>query len=503
MLSLATNSADRSAAACLLSFGSYRLSVHTPDADVDCLVLAPPHVTREDFFGSWVDVLKGEERVTELHPVAGAYTPVIKFEMDAVKIDLIFARVNNSKWLTEQRMKTAQFAASTDHDDKLEERAEIAVDDTVLIGLDETSVRSVNGVRVAQFLLEMIDDDGNSSRVENFRLTLRAVKEWARVHGLYSNVLGFLGGVNWAILVCWVCKRNPPDAPASKLLTLFFRTFANWNWPSPVLLLKQNHPPKGVKPLPIWNPIENHYDAKHMMPIITPCYPPMNSSYNVGEPQLRRLRDELGRASELSDDVLAGRKTWDVLFEGNDFFKHHHNYLQVDITANNENDFRSWFGLCESRMRTLIAGLESPSAGVWAWPFAKFFHRRGGSSDEKYVASFFIALRFANRPVLGPLVTNYLEKVNSWVGRGEGMELTTNLVLKKNLPLFVFEDDEAKDNTNLNVNNGLEAPLKSHDENIDEADKGSADKETPKRKPETFPSENSSPLKKRRISQIA
>ena len=117
--------------------------------------------------------------------------------MDAVKIDLIFARVNNSKWLTEQRMKTAQFAASTDHDDKLEERAEIAVDDTVLIGLDETSVRSVNGVRVAQFLLEMIDDDGNSSRVENFRLTLRAVKEWARVHGLYSNVLGFLGGVNW------------------------------------------------------------------------------------------------------------------------------------------------------------------------------------------------------------------------------------------------------------------------------------------------------------------
>ena len=70
-----------------------------------------------------------------------------------------------------------------------------------------------------------------------------------------------------------------------------------------------------------------------MMPIITPCYPPMNSSYNVGEPQLRRLRDELGRASELSDDVLAGRKTWDVLFEGNDFFKHHHNYLQVCVCA--------------------------------------------------------------------------------------------------------------------------------------------------------------------------
>ena len=55
----------------------------------------------------------------------------------------------------------------------------------------------------------------------------------------------------------------------------------------------------------------------------------MNSSYNVGEPQLRRLRDELLRASKLCNDILLGEKTWDVLFEGNDFFKQHANYLQV------------------------------------------------------------------------------------------------------------------------------------------------------------------------------
>lgn len=54
----------------LLSFGSYRLGVHTPDADVDCLVLAPPHVTRDHFFGGWVEVLRSDVRVSELHPVA-------------------------------------------------------------------------------------------------------------------------------------------------------------------------------------------------------------------------------------------------------------------------------------------------------------------------------------------------------------------------------------------------------------------------------------------------
>jgi len=67
---MAAPSTDKSAAPSLLSFGSYRLGVHTPDADVDCLVLAPPHVTRDDFFGTWVDVLRGDERVTELHPVS-------------------------------------------------------------------------------------------------------------------------------------------------------------------------------------------------------------------------------------------------------------------------------------------------------------------------------------------------------------------------------------------------------------------------------------------------
>ena len=122
--------------------------------------------------------------------------------MDKVKIDLIFARVNNSKWLTEQQIKMTQ--QLTDEIDDTEERVEMSIDYTVLIGLSETSVRSVNGVRVAQFLLEMLD--GNPTQIDNFRLTLRAVKEWARVHGLYANVLGFLGGVNWAILVCWVCK---------------------------------------------------------------------------------------------------------------------------------------------------------------------------------------------------------------------------------------------------------------------------------------------------------
>lgn len=87
---------------------------------------------------------------------------------------------------------------------------------------DEAGVRSLNGVRVTQLILEMVEPN-----IESFRITLAAVKEWAIIHGVYSNVLGFLGGINYVILVAWVCKRHPEHKPTT-LLRIFFRTFALW-----------------------------------------------------------------------------------------------------------------------------------------------------------------------------------------------------------------------------------------------------------------------------------
>ncbi|KAL3938293.1 MAG: hypothetical protein SGARI_001801, partial [Bacillariaceae sp.] len=62
-----------------------------------------------------------------------------------------------------------------------------------------------------------------------------AVKEWATVNGIYSNSLGFFGGINFAILCAWIAKKYPKLRPAT-LLRLFFRTWASWEWPEPVML---------------------------------------------------------------------------------------------------------------------------------------------------------------------------------------------------------------------------------------------------------------------------
>lgn len=54
-------------------------------------------------------------------------------------------------------------------------------------------------------------------------------------HGIYSNSLGYFGGVTWAMLVARTCQLYP-NATASTLVHKFFLVFSRWKWPHPVLL---------------------------------------------------------------------------------------------------------------------------------------------------------------------------------------------------------------------------------------------------------------------------
>lgn len=312
----------------IFTFGSYRLGVHGPGADIDTLCVGPRHATREeDFFGDLRKMLLEMPEVTELHPVPDAHVPVIKFKFNGISIDLLYGQL-------------ALFTVPEDLDLSQE---------SILQNVDEWTVRSLNGCRVTDQILRLVPN------VKNFRTTLRCMKLWAKKRGVYSNVSGFLGGVNWALLVGRVCQLYPNMIP-SQLVTRFFRVFTNWSWPLPVMLCQIE---EGTLGLTVWDPRRNARDRTHLMPIITPAYPCMNSSYNVSESTLRVMKDEFERGKEICEVIERGnRAAWSTLFEPYPFFDAYKNYLQIEIVAPDEDSMRQWKGWVESRLRTLTLKIE-------------------------------------------------------------------------------------------------------------------------------------------------
>jgi len=376
----------------IFTFGSYRLGVHNKGADIDTLCVAPRHILREDYFSSFLEILRATDEVTDIRPVPSAHVPVLKFCFDGIDIDLLFAR-----------LALKEVADNQDLSDPM-----------ILKNLDVKCVKSLNGCRVTDEILRQVPN------VNNFRLTLRSIKLWAKKHGIYSNVMGFLGGVSWAMLVARVCQLYPNAAP-STLLQKFFLVFLKWQWPQPVLLKKPEDLGLGQ---PVWDPRYNVGDRFHVMPIITPAYPQMNSTYNVSNSTLRVMQEEFKASLAICEDILSNKAGWDKLFEPPNFFNKYRHFIVLEASSSNEEDQLQWVGLVESKVRHLVCNLEREAinlAHIWPRTYSSL-----AEGQEKICCYWFIGL-----------------KLNLEGGKGGQLDLTT--------PIKAFTDIVMRNAIQVNV----------------------------------------------------
>lgn len=305
----------------IFTFGSYRLGVHNRGADIDTLLVAPKHVERNDFFETFQLALSKMEGVEYVRAVRNAFVPVIKTKICGIELDILFSTLALRTIPPEQQLS----------------------DSNLLKGLDQQSIRSLNGCRVTDDILSL------SPNHESFKLALRAIKLWAKKRGIYSNVLGYLGGVSWAILTARTCQLYPKATAATIVNKLFF-VFSDWQWPKPVLLTNLCDNDLGLQ---VWDPRSNPADKYHMMPIITPSYPQQNSTFNVTRSTRAIITDQFRQARDITDEIIKGTKTWDSFFEPIDFFGLYKSFLVLRVSPQPE-----WVSLVESKIRTLVQSLE-------------------------------------------------------------------------------------------------------------------------------------------------
>jgi poly(A) polymerase Pap1 len=445
--------------------GSYRLGVHTEGTDIDIICCLPRQVTKDNFFGDFLDELSARADVSEVTPITEAVVPMIGLKIDGIDIDLLysclpFAQVN----LKEKDI----------------------LDDNILRGVDDQTAKCLNGPRVTNMLYKLVPN------FNEFAICLRCLRLWGKKRGIYSNKMGYLGGVNFAILSAFISQLYP-KAPAATLLKNFFRLMLDWKWPNPIRLCPKYEPGLNMEQ---WDPTIDRRQLRDLMPILTPAYPIMNSTYSTNQRTMEVMMTEFQRGKDICEktiknimlrklkaDKLKKNSTstssssatnslngndnqnnnlsfneiadeFSELFEPFDFFSHFSTYLVINITANTEDELLKWEGFVESRVRQLVVRLGYlPFSAVR--PHPKVLHDDGNNEKASgehnvYSAAAFIGIetdpnrakgtvdlvrpiqQFKDAPKVG---------VMNWSGRKDGMNVDVKVVKFKDLPSFVFSEE--------------------------------------------------------------
>ncbi|MEV4363855.1 poly(A) polymerase [Nonomuraea sp. NPDC049625] len=289
--------------------GSRRMGCELPGADLDLVAALPGEPDMAEVEARVRAALPDLDR---LRQVIGARVPGLRFRTDELEVDLTVVPTGSLP----PEQAPAQRA-------ELGEAASIAL----------SAVSDADAIRAAV--------GGQHAR---FALLARRVKAWARARGLDSAPFGGLPGLAWTVMAAHTVRESG-DLPADDLLSLFFSTWAAWDWRDPIAL-----GPASPQPAPI--------------AVMTPSAPVRNCARQVTPGGLDLLTQELYQAWEL---VESGRSA--ELPAPPPLHRRHAAWAVLTVRSDRPEELDATLGRVRGRMLDLLAALEEAGLrDVHAWP---------------------------------------------------------------------------------------------------------------------------------------
>mmetsp|Transcript_247 Transcript_247/g.449 ORF Transcript_247/g.449 Transcript_247/m.449 type:complete len:577 (+) Transcript_247:96-1826(+) len=402
--------------------GSYRLDVHTPESDIDIIIIFPRNIKKEHCFTIFKKLLDDDELATDIVPVEKATVPVIKLEYGGVELDLLFAFLPY---------------------DYIDESIDLYGDEIVEKMKGRENRKAINGPRVAKALLDLVPN------TDTFRLAYRGIKLWAQSRHVYANPVGFPAGIAWGLMLARICRLYP-RANAAMIYKNFFKIFSKWQWTNNPCTLNDNY--IGTTDLirnEVW-PNTMNTGWNEIMPVITPAYPRMNSTYNITDTTYKVLVDEWTRGAEIMDLIRQEKLEWDALFEPSEIYVRFKNYIEITWSAENEEDLKSWDGFLKSRVRFYFSEKERTihEQGIFLRPDMKSYRNPDALECKFYIG---VAITKPVPPTIWDSLVNSHFTFDESTKRFDNREAFPDPVFKhikrSQIPKYVFGEEREEQST--------------------------------------------------------
>jgi poly(A) polymerase len=312
--------------------GSYRLNVHSDDADIDVLFVTTSAITRKAVFSEFVNILQASPDASEVQPIPNARVPIIGMKLFNQEFDIL----------------TCHLRVAT-----LPSRDDLLLSYEWMNGLEDASILAFNGPRLTELILLSVP------RPTQFRTALKYLRHWAKCRMVYSNKSGFLGGVNFALMLAYVARRHP-KALAYTLVNKFFDVYGSWKWSRSRPLRLDEHVPHEC---PVWLQAFE-WTSRHteVMVVLTPCFPRFNTTFTVSAFTSNILLREFHRASKLLKEGAG--MSLNALCGPVEVVSSCQRFIEVAVSAPTTSEGKNWQGYVESQCRYLVEYLSREQLAI-------------------------------------------------------------------------------------------------------------------------------------------